>query len=119
MVFFSVRPLKTQMTEGLLMSGSTLEECLMTGTKSFVTETRRARNQAALGELENSGLLRRRSQRTWRSGDLGPELRGDLAFLGLNKLRQYICYLDRTGKGEGESSVDLEVTVPFRSKTKS
>lgn len=114
-----MRPLKTQMTEGLLMSRSTFEKCLMTGMKSFVTETRPARNQAALGELENSGLLRRWSQRSWRSGDLGPELRGDLAFLGLNKLRQYICYLDRTGKGEGESSVDLEVTVPFRSRTKS
>lgn len=89
-----------------------------------------ARSQAALGELENSGLLCRRSQRSWRSEDLGPELRGDPAFISLvrtvtvgvgrsahgilgQEFRRHFCYLDRASRGEGQSSAGHKVTLPF------
>lgn len=101
-----------------------------------------ARNQAALAEWENSGLLRRRPQRSRRSEDPGPELRGDLAFMGL--IRTFTVGMGRlvdlssggyrawellwvravteheifaqelrpNKPGEGESSVDLRSPCP-------
>lgn len=44
----------------------------------------RGRNPAALRELKNSdSLRRRRTQKSWCSADLGPELRCNCAFIGL------------------------------------
>lgn len=99
------------------------------------------RNPAALGELEDSGFLRRRSQGSRCAEGLGPELRCNLgsyrlcprSFLrpvGLGRLVtlfsgsyragelprvavSYSCRLDRTRKRGDESSVNSEVTLPF------